>query len=678
MSSIYDRIPSSLRLALAAIWPAALLLYGLWSFPLAIFGPDRELIPGDLGDARFNNYILEHFHQYATGKVDAYWDAPFMYPYKNVIALSDNLLGSAPLYSLFRSIGYNRESAFQFWVLAVFALNYLCCYLALVLWSKRSALAAGGAFVFAFGIHMIGHLEHAQVFPKFMVPIAFLFCWQWLRSGKARHFLFTALAVVYQFYCGIYLGFMLCYALLILVIGYLLVNRTIIARVRNPNWSAIRSSAVVLVLSAGLLLPLMLPYMEVAGTMGTRTFDEVKATIPRPVSYFFTHPAALSWRSLSGHSQFAFDEWWSHFHFMGIVPWLAIILLPIVAWRSKVEPAQRKGLMAIGIALALSTLFCLRIGDFMLYKFIYKLPGFSAMRAIDRIVTVQAMYFALLTTLVFSMIGTRAWQKALIGLCIPLAILVDNKVEVGELKRFNKYTARKLVDRIVLDMQVQRDPAAEALAYAPARCVMPYEEDHQRTISMHLSAMLAGQQVGVPVVNSYTGSYPGNYMKFWNALDRKTLADWCQFNNTSSDRILFVNNIRQPILSSDTVYLMASNSAYVYLNSEQEYRAIADRSTPSNWETLVRLELSPTQFAFLAHNDMFLSAATHNDGTLSATSDQLGDMGIFSVKPLADDQVALIADNGKYVELDRSNNGLVARSDSIGPDTRFRILRKGL
>ncbi|HQW41024.1 MAG TPA: hypothetical protein PK149_07665 [Flavobacteriales bacterium] len=675
MSSIYDRIPSSLRIALAAIWPAALLLYGLWSFPLAIFGPDRELIPGDLGDARFNNYILEHFHQYATGKVDAYWDAPFMYPYKNVIALSDNLLGSAPLYSLFRHVGYNRESAFQFWVLAVFALNYLCCYIALVLWSKRSALAAAGAFVFAFGIHMIGHLEHAQVFPKFMVPMAFWFCWQWLRSGKVRHFLFTGLAVVYQFYCGIYLGFMLCYALLFLVAGYLLVNRTIMGRIRNPNWSVIRSSAGVLVLSAGLLLPLMLPYMEVANSLGTRTFDEVKATIPRPVSYFFTHPAAMSWRSLSGHSQFAFDEWWSHFHFMGAVPWLAIFLLPGVAWRANVEPAQRKGLLAIGIALVLSTVFCLRIGDFTLYKLIYKLPGFSAMRAIDRIVTVQAMYFALLTTLVFSLVGKRPWQKALIGLCIPLMIVVDNKVEVDELKRFNKYAARKLVDRIVIDMQLQRDTTAAALAYTPARCLMPFEEDHQRTINLHLSAMLAGQQIGVPIVNSYTGSYPGNYMKFWNALERKPLEDWCEFNNTSAEGIQLVNNIRQPILSTDTVYLMASNGAYVCLNSTQENRAIGDRPAPFLWETFVLLELSPSHFAFLAHNDMFLSAEIHHDGRLSATSDQLGDMGIFIGVPLADDQVALLADNGKYVELDRANNGLVAHSDSIGPDTRFRILR---
>jgi hypothetical protein len=56
----------------------ALFAWGLWSFPLALFGPDRSLIPGDLGDSRFNNYILEHFHQWSLGKVPSYWDAPFM------------------------------------------------------------------------------------------------------------------------------------------------------------------------------------------------------------------------------------------------------------------------------------------------------------------------------------------------------------------------------------------------------------------------------------------------------------------------------------------------------------------------------------------------------------------------------------------------------------------------
>ena len=120
---------------------------------------------------------------------------------------------------------------------------------------------------------------------------------------------------------------------------------------------------------------------------------------------------------------------------------------------------------------------------------------------------------------------------------------------------------------------------------------------------------------------------------------------------------------------------MAANGAYVCLNSDQENLAIADRSTPQRWETFVLLGLSPGRSAFLTHTDQFLSAELHHDGRLSATSDQLGDMGIFKEVPLPDDQVALLADNGKYVELDRTNNGLVARSDSIGPDTRFRILR---
>src|ERR1700739_3337747 len=111
--------------------PLVLLLAGLYFVPLKILDKDFSKIPGDLGDARFNNYILEHGYKYLTGKTDKYWDAPFMYPYKNVIALSDNLLGTVPVYSFFRMIGYDRETSFQWWFLALFALNFICCFWAL-------------------------------------------------------------------------------------------------------------------------------------------------------------------------------------------------------------------------------------------------------------------------------------------------------------------------------------------------------------------------------------------------------------------------------------------------------------------------------------------------------------------------------------------------------------------
>jgi Fascin domain len=666
-------LPRMLRSTMAVVVPVLLFAYGMWSFPLALLGPERALVPGDLGDSRFNNYILEHFHQYATGKVDDYWNAPFMYPYQNVVALSDNLLGTAPIYSLFRSMGYSRESAYQLWILALFSLNYFCCFIALFLWSKRSALAACGAFLFAFGIYTIGHLEHAQVFPKFMVPLAFWWCWQWLVSGRVKHMLFMALAVVYQFYCGIYIGFMLCYALAFLVIGYGVVNFRHLPGFQPEYWRRLGKGCAVLIAASSLLWPLMQPYVAASNAVGLREFAEVENTIPRLRSYFFTHPAALSWRSLSQHSIEGFHSWWSHFHFMGALPWLGIVLLPLVLWKSSADAGLKKSLSMLGIAFALSTVFCMRFGDFTLYKLVYHLPGFGSMRSMDRIVNVQAMYFATIMVMVFATISTRTWGQLALACCLPLAVVVDNKIDVRELKRYDKHDARKLVDRVVLDMQLQWDSSAQAIAYTPARGMMTGEEDYMRSVGVHLSAMLAAQQLGVATVNAYTGKYPGNYEAFWERLDQHTLNDWCRFNGLPSEDILVANNIHRPILAMDTISLVASNGKYVCIDPTHRESAFADRANPQLWETLVRLRLSDHEYAFIAHTDRFLSADLLHDGSVSSATDRLGDMGVFELVEQPDGRVALLADNRKFLTLDTVSLRLVARADSIVPECLFRI-----
>ncbi len=668
-------LPRVLHATLAVIVPVLLFVYGMWSFPLAILGPERALIPGDLGDSRFNNYVLEHFHRFATGRVDDYWDAPFMYPSKNVVALSDNLLGTAPIYSLFRSLGYSRESAYQLWILALFSLNYICCFIALLLWSGRSALAACGAFVFAFGIYMIGHLEHAQVFPKFMVPLAFWWCWQWLTSGRVKHMLFMTLAVVYQFYCGIYVGFMLCYSLAFLVIGYGVVNFRQLGRFPPGNWRRLAKGGAVLMVAALLLWPLMQPYMAASKAVGLRAFAEVENTIPRVLSYFFTHPAALSWRSLSEHSIDGFHSWWSHFHFMGALPWLAIALLPLVLWKSRADVRVRKSLAMLGIAFLLSTVFCMRFGDFTLYKLVYHLPGFGSMRSMDRIMNVQVMYFATILVIVSAVITTRTWVQLAFACCIPLAVVIDNKIDVRELKRYDKHDARKLVDRVVLDMQLQWDSSARAIAYAPARGMMTGEEDYMRSVGIHLSAMLAAQQLGIATVNAYTGKYPGNYEAFWERLDEHTLSDWCRFNGIEAKDIRVANSIHRPILATDTIYLVAANGKYICADPTRRDGAFADRIWALGWETFVRLQLSDHQVAFIAHTDRFLSADVLHDGSVSSATDRVGDMGVFELVELPNGHVALLADNRKYLTLDTVSLRLVAREDSVRPECLFRIER---
>lgn len=641
-----------LRWVLKAIVPIVLFAYGTWTFPLAMLGDERKLLPGDLGDSRFNNYILEHFHQYATGKVDSYWDAPFMYPYKNVTALSDNLLGTAPLYSLFRHFGFNRESAYQLWILALFSLNYICCFIALVLWSKRAALSACGAYVFAFGIHMIGQMEHAQVFPKFMVPLAFWFCWQWLNSGRAKHLLWTALAVVYQFYCGVYLGFMLCYGLLFLVIGFGVIDFRRLLRYRPAHWLPFAKGAGVLVLAGVVLWPLMQPYMEASEAIGMRMFDAGGTTLLSMKSYFITHPGALSWHSLALRSPSTFEGQWSHFHFMGALPWLAVLLLPFVLWRSRADATVKKASAVVGVAFALGILFRLHIN-------------------------VQAMYFAVLFVLVFASLATKSWAQMLLSICLPIAVIIDNRIDVHELERYDKYAAQELVDRVVLDMQLQLDSTALALAYMPARGVMPFSDDRLRSDHMHLTAMLAGQQLGITVVNAYSSSYPVCYIPFRDRQDRASLAAWCAANGTTSIGIRLANNIHRPILNTDTVRSLACNGEYLSVDPDQQGRALADTSAPGPWETFVRLQLSDDEYAFVAHTDRFLSAELHHDSALVAVSDRLGDMGVFTLQEQPDGRTAIRADNGMYMALDSASLRLVARAATVDVNCLFRFERPG-
>src|SRR5690606_18260363 len=112
------------------IWPFLLgLILGVYFIVLNITGTNFAYFPGYLGYARFNMYILEHAHKFLSGSIDSFWSAPFMYPEKEVITYSDNLLGSAPIYSFFRILGYDLITSFQFWLITVITLNYSTCYL---------------------------------------------------------------------------------------------------------------------------------------------------------------------------------------------------------------------------------------------------------------------------------------------------------------------------------------------------------------------------------------------------------------------------------------------------------------------------------------------------------------------------------------------------------------------
>jgi hypothetical protein len=649
--------------------PVLLFVVGMWSLPLAVIGPDRSMVPGDLGDARFNTYILEHFHRYSSGEVDSFWDAPFMFPQRSVIAHSDNLLGTAPLYSAFRRIGANRETAYQLWMMALLALNFWCCFLALRSWSGRVVAAACGAYLFAFGIFSFGQFGMGQVYPRFMLPVVFLLLWKALHTGRMHHLAWMSLGVVYQFYCGIYLGFLTIYGLFFLFVGHSLVaqERPLLMALRRPrHLVAISAMAIMAVV---LLLPLMVPYMRLAAEMGTRSFAEVAASIPRPWSYFFSHPGALSWRDLAMHGVFAHGEFWLHYLFPGGVAWLAVLTLPLVLFNRRIPVDRRRAIGAVALAFLLSMVVCMDFGGFTLYRLVHALPGFSALRSMDRIIHIQIIFFILLLVMQLALLPRRGWWQAWM-LVLPVLVVLDSRMDVSQLVRFDKWHARALVREAVQHITATRDDSRPVIAYAPV--VPPTDRPHDRSIEINITAMLAAQELGLPVVNAYTGSYPPRFITFFDHRDAASLQYWCERAGCDTSTIQLVDGTGLSLAGQSLVSLRAPNGYLVCANTLKEGLATPDRSVVDLWETFRMVRTSDGRLTFMAHNGAYLAAELEGDAVLTARSRFLGDFGLFMPDSLPDGSIALKAHNGRYVAVEEGGTVLRAVA-SMAEGNGFRL-----
>jgi hypothetical protein len=525
-------------LSLAGRWvPLFLLFAGLWLVPFRVMESDFSQVPGDMGDARFVNYCLEHGYLYLKGEVASFWDADFMYPVKNVIAFSDNMLGSMPIYALARALGFERDSAFQVWFIILFALNYLLCYFALLKWFGNPVTCAVAAFAVAFGIFNVGQIYHGQVFPRFIIPFLFYWLWSWLQSGKSRYLWLFSLGTVYQFYCGIYLGFFVLYTTLFIVVAHSLVYR-------NYNWfnsladarKAV-SSAAAIVLAAVLMIPLMWPYLKAAEYTGMRDYEGVFPSIPRVISYFFSTPTSIWAGWLYEHSDYAFEQWWLHHLFPGAVLWSGVLLAAVMMISRKLSSAQRRHGRFLFVAFLLSTVFCLNINESSLYRVIYEIPGFASMRALIRIINTQVVLMALLFVFGFNALVHIYPRVKTALLILPVLVVADNFFGIDyRIIRHDKQASRNQIDSV---RQLIGKNMAEGKVYAVS---LPdsVKGNHSKTIHHHISVMLAAQDLGVKCLNGYSGSYPENYMDFFDLTDEKTLQIYLAHMGVPRDEVLLL------------------------------------------------------------------------------------------------------------------------------------------
>src|SRR5271165_2538674 len=501
---------SSARQAAAgprAAWPTdvlAVLLFLLLGIGVVLqpYATGRDM-PGDI-DARFNLSLLEFFYRTLVaalhGRPANFLDAPFWYPWPRVTNFSDTHWGDAEVYALFRALGVNVLASFQAWFVAGFALTYVAAFVSLRKLGLHSWGSAAGAFLFTFCLPMAAQLGHAQLVYRLWVPPAVVALHRFLTRASLRAAAACVLFVGLQLAVSIYLGLFLCLLLASYAASLWLLAR---AGFPPPLRAALRAARSADLVAAGALLAVALialvivavPYLDVQSMYGfVRSWEEVVGMLPRPASYLLAGVSEL-WPDLS--EQFALPSVWEHQIFPGFS---AIIPL---AWFGLSRRARTRQPLAAIMLAALAILFAVTIdlGGHTLYRLIYSLSGFSAIRAITRVILVMMLPLAaLLGMMIDDLVAAGANRVPARLLAVALSAFV-----IAECVLIDPYSSSPSAWRTRLDALEARLPARLPHDAVFAIAVDPQDTEYNDT---QTDAELVAATLGVSTMNGYSGSSP--------------------------------------------------------------------------------------------------------------------------------------------------------------------------
>ncbi|WP_190555173.1 hypothetical protein [Trichocoleus sp. FACHB-591] len=460
----------------------------------------------DPGDTRFVNYVLEHSFQLLVNKdyVGELWSPPFFFPLKNALAFSENMFGSAPIYWLFRAL-FDSVLAFQWWMIVVLILCFVCFALLMQHYKVNSWLSAFGAFLFTFGMPRVSQLGHQQLLPQFFTPLAFWFCWDFIRQPTNKRLILTLLFIYFQLLASVYLGWFLLFSLTFVFSVAWFLDKNI----KQNLFEYLRKNykvfiAAVLAWSI-LIVGLFAPYLETKRLIGGRPYSEVADILPKFTSWLRPAPGSLWWPLLSSQPE-NFLPWPVEHHlFLGF----AVVLLTgfslYVLWRKKEVLTFERELLIKTCLVVVAILFILslKIGNFSLWRTIYEIvPGGSAIRAVTRISLVLYFYLLIAVIVCFDSYIKKASQSRRLRVLLAGVVCLLGLSEQITLSLMSYEKAP--FTQVELEMQEVMKKGCD-VAYVSATTADP------SFWSQQMFAMAAGIRANVPVINGYSGWTPPGY-----------------------------------------------------------------------------------------------------------------------------------------------------------------------
>jgi hypothetical protein len=491
------------------VLPTLLFIVAFLAVPISQLHGLR-MMPGDLGDARLNNYFLENVYQFLIGRSDSLWHLNFFYPFPYVLGFSDNLFGSAPIYLLARLMTGKADTAFQIWFLLGYAVNFGAAYFSLRRLGGSQLAATIGSLIFAFALPTSGQANHAQLHYRFGVPIAITFFILFLQQKEFRLLTIAGLWLVWQFYSSIYIGF---FILLLIAVGLVfhfifsqcMMKVSIIQLLRdfNAKWFEQSKYEKLKILFYFFIMIVALfwlfyPYLQVSHLYGfKRTWDEIKLMLPRPQSYFLSNTSYF-WSSLPATLFAGIPMRWEHQMFIGFIP-LALAIIGFITGNRAKNGYTYTLMVGILVSVILITLY---IGGFSLWYYLYNLPLCSSIRAMTRIVLVLLFPVAYLAMIAIDFLRNYYhWGTKLIAVVIILMFFEFSVISmhVSPKDEWRNRVAKK-------EAMVPKNIPQDAILFFAQNQTGPYYAEE-------IDAMWTSMNFGFKTLNGYSGFFPPGYSR---------------------------------------------------------------------------------------------------------------------------------------------------------------------
>ena len=281
-------------------------------------------LPDNLGDPLLGTFILGWDADRIWHGFKGLWDAPFFFPMKDTLALSEHLLGIAIFTAPIQWITGNAVLAYNLAFLASYVLAGVGMYvLARSLWGRPDA-AWVGALAFAFATHKAMHVSHLQVLMSGWMPIGLWGLHRYFEAGSRRALaVFVAGFALTALSNGYFLYF---FAVPVIVVAASHLIQLIVMR-RNggpssPWWRVMAELAIAAVSILLIIAPVAAAYLRVRHAYGfRRSIDEMVHYSARAGDYLTIPPTLWIW---SGHLREGAAE-------RTLFPGLTVVLLAAVA-----------------------------------------------------------------------------------------------------------------------------------------------------------------------------------------------------------------------------------------------------------------------------------------------------------------------------------------------------------